>query len=67
VVGINAVVVGIIWAASLYLLKDIAILSFTTVSFINMGVIAGTFGVLRLTKIPAPFVVLFCLLLGLVF
>lgn len=65
--GINAVVVGIMWAASLYLLKDISILAFSTVSFINIGVITGTFALLHLTRIPAPFVVLFCLLLGFVF
>jgi len=65
--GINAVVVGIMWAATLYLLKDVSIISFNTVSFLNMGVIAGTFLVLQLTKIPAPFIVLFCLLLGWIF
>lgn len=65
--GINAIVVGIMWAATLYLLKDVSIMAFTTLSFLNIGVIAGTFLVLQLTKIPAPFVVLFCLLLGLVF
>jgi chromate transporter len=65
--GINAVVVGIMWAATLYLLKDVSIISFTTLSFLNIGVIAGTFLILQLTKIPAPFIVLFCLLLGWLF
>ena len=65
--GINAVVVGIMWAATLYLLKDVSIISFTTLSFLNIGVITGTFLLLQLTKIPAPFIVLFCLLLGLIF
>lgn len=65
--GINAVVVGIMWAATLYLLKDVSITSFTSLSLLNIGVIAGTFLVLQLTKIPAPFVVMFCLLLGWVF
>lgn len=55
--GINAVVVGIMWAATLYLLKDVSIISFTTLSFLNIGVIAGTFLILQLTKIPAPFIV----------
>ena len=65
--GINAAVVGIMWAATLYLLKDVSIISFNTVSFLNIGVITGTFLVLQLTKIPAPFIVLFCLLLGWIF
>lgn len=65
--GINAVVVGIMWAATLFLLKDISIISFTTLSFLNIGVITGTFLILQLTKIPAPFIVLFCLLLGWLF
>ena len=62
--GINAVVVGIMWAATLYLLKDVSIASPTVVSVINIVVIAGTFLVLQLTKIPTPFIVMFCLLLG---
>jgi chromate transporter len=65
--GINAVVVGIMWAATLYLLKDVSIVSFTTLSFLNIGVITGTFLILQLTKIPAPFIALFCLLLGWLF
>ena len=65
--GINAVVVGIMWAATLYLLKDVSIASFTKLSLLNVGVIGGTFLVLQLTKIPAPFIVLFCLLLGWIF
>jgi chromate transporter len=65
--GINAVVVGIMWAATLYLLKDVSIISFNTISFLNIGVIAGTFLMLQLTKIPAPFIVLFCLALGWIF
>lgn len=65
--GINAVVVGIMWAATLYLLKDVSILPFNNISFLNIGVIAGTFLILQLTKIPAPFIVLFCLGLGWLF
>jgi len=65
--GINAAVVGIMWAATLYLLKDVSVASFNLISFLNIGVIAGTFIVLQLTKVPAPFIVLFCLLLGLIF
>jgi chromate transporter len=65
--GINAVVVGIMWAATLYLLKDVSVASFTMHSMLNIAVIAGTFLLLQLTKIPAPFIVLFCLGLGWVF
>jgi chromate transporter len=65
--GINAVVVGIMWAATLYLLKDVSILPFNNISFLNIGVIAGTFLILQLTEIPAPFIVLFCLGLGWLF
>ena len=65
--GINAAVVGIMWAATLYLLKDVSIISFNAISFLNIAVITGTFLVLQLTKIPAPFIVLLCLLLGWIF
>lgn len=65
--GINAAVVGIMIAATLYLLKDVSIISLNTVSFINIAVIAGTFVVLQYTKIPPPFIVLFCLLIGFIF
>ena len=65
--GINAVVVGIMWAATLYLLKDVSLISTNMVSLLNIAVISGTFLFLQLTKIPTPFIVLFCLLLGWIF
>jgi len=65
--GINAVVVGIMWAASVYLLKDISVTGLKTVSFLNIAVIAGTFLLLTFTKIRSPFVVVGCLLLGWIF
>lgn len=65
--GINAAVVGIMIAATFYLLKDVSIMSLSSVSIINLTVIVGTFLVLNFTKIPAPFVVLFCLIIGLIF
>jgi chromate transporter len=65
--GINAVVVGIMWGAFLYLVKDISITELDTVSFVNLFVIIGTFSLLTFTKIPAPFIVLGCLLIGFVF
>jgi chromate transporter len=65
--GINAVVVGIMWAASLYLLKDISITEFNTVSIFNILVIIGTFLALTFTRIRSPYIVVGCLLLGLFF
>ncbi len=62
--GINAVVVGIMWAAFFYLLKDISIVDFRTISFLNIFVILGTFGLLTFSKIPPPFIVLGCLVIG---
>lgn len=65
--GINAAVVGIMFAATFYLLKDVSIISFNTISFLNISVIIGTVLILQFTKIPPPFIVLFCLLLGFIF
>lgn len=59
--GINAVVVGLMWAACLYLLKDISIMSLKYPSMINMIVILFTFCTLQFTKVPAPVIVFFCL------
>lgn len=65
--GINAAVVGIMFAATLYLLKGVSIVPLNFISFIDIGVIMGTFLILQYSKIPPPFIVLFCLLLGLIF
>lgn len=65
--GIHAAVVGIMLAATFYLLKDVSIISFDTISLINITVITGTFLVLLYTRIPPPLVVIFCLLIGLLF
>ena len=62
--GINAVVVGLMWAATLYLLKDISVSHLDTISILNITVIAGTVFTLHFTKIPAPIIVVVCLLLG---
>jgi chromate transporter len=64
--GINAVVVGIMGAAFFYLLKDISITALNTVSFVNIFVIIGTFLLLNFTKIRSPYIVIGCLLLGLI-
>jgi len=65
--GINAVVVGIMIASTFYLMKDISLLDVKLGSLINAIVIAGTFTLLQYTKIPPPFIVICCLLLGYVF
>jgi chromate transporter len=64
--GINAVVVGIMGAAFLYLLKDISITTLNTVSFVNIFVITATFLLLNFTKIRSPYIVIGCLVLGLI-
>jgi chromate transporter len=68
--GINAAVVGIMAASTLFLMKDIAIFEAnesSMVSLLNIGVIAGTFLLLTFTRLPAPLVTLACLLLGWIF
>lgn len=65
--GINAVVVGFMWAATLYLLRDVSITHLNIISLFNITVIAGTVLILNFTKLPAPFIVVICLLLGLIF
>ena len=65
--GINAVVVGIMIASTFYLMKDISLLDVRLGSLINAVVIAGTFTLLHYTRIPPPFIVIGCLLLGAIF
>jgi len=68
--GINAAVVGIMAASTLFLMKDIAFFEMnesTTISFLNLGVIAGTFLILTFTRLPAPVIVLGCMTLGWMF
>jgi len=65
--GINAVVVGIMIASTFYLMKDISLLDIRLGSLINAIVIAGTFTLLQYTKIPPPFIVIGCLILGSIF
>jgi chromate transporter len=65
--GINAVVVGIMVASTLYMMKDISLTEFRTVSVLNLGVIVGTWLLLSLTRIPSPVIVLVCLMLGWIF
>ena len=68
--GVNASVVGIMAASTLYLMKDISIIEILdgrTISFLNIGVILGTFLLLTFSRLPAPVIVLACLLLGWLF
>ncbi len=59
--GINAVVVGIIIAATFYMMKDVSLTDWKTIS-LNVLVIAATW--LALYKFPSPLIVASCLLLG---
>ena len=65
--GINAAVVGLMWAATLYLLKDVSITHLNLISVLNIGVISGTLIILEFSKFPPPFVVVICLVLGFLF
>jgi chromate transporter len=62
--GINAVVVGIMVAGTIYMMRDISVIGFRTISILNLGVILGTWLLLYFTKLPSPVIVLICLLLG---
>ena len=65
--GINAAVVGIMIAATFYIMKDVSALQMNIDSLINVLVIVGSFLILHYTKIASPFLVFFCLLLGYLF
>ena len=65
--GINAVVVGIMFAASFYMMKDVSIIGLDTVNFLNIGIIAATTLLLLFTRLAAPIIVFMCLLLGWLF
>jgi chromate transporter len=65
--GINAVVVGIMFAASFYMMKDVSLIGLNTVSLLNIFIIAATALLLLFTRLPAPVIVLTCLLVGWIF
>ncbi|MEO6488833.1 MAG: chromate transporter [Ferruginibacter sp.] len=65
--GINAVVVGFMWAATLYLLKTMHPVSMNLSGMMSIGVVMATFFLLKYTRIPAPAIVVGCLLLGWIF
>jgi len=56
--GINAVVVGIMWAATIMLFMAV------TPHWYNLLIMAATLAILCMTQLPSPFIVLACLLLG---
>jgi chromate transporter len=56
--GINAAVVGIMWAATIMLFLAIP------TNWYNILIMLSTLSVLWFTKLPSPFIVLACLLLG---
>ncbi len=62
--GINAVVAGIMIASTFYMMKDITVTELKTISVINVAIIVGTWALLSFTKLPAPLIVVICLLLG---
>lgn len=65
--GINAVVVGVMWAAALYLLKSMPLKNMDTDMLISFSIIISTFLLLKFTKIYAPLIVFFSLIIGWVF
>ncbi len=64
--GINSVVVGIMIAAALYMMNDLTMTNLRDFS-LNTVVIAGTWALLRFTKLPSPVIVLICLAAGWIF
>lgn len=62
--GINAAVVGIMIAATFYIMKDISLVGIKTNTLINILVMSLTFVLLQNTRIASPILVFLCLLLG---
>lgn len=62
--GINAAVVGIMIASTLYIMKDISLVEAKMASLINIGIIISTFLLLQFTRVASPIIVAACLLLG---
>lgn len=62
--GINAAVVGIIIASTLYIMRDISLIGIKPINFINIAIIVISFLLLQFTKVAAPLIVAACILLG---
>jgi chromate transporter len=65
--GINAVVVGVMFAGIFYLLKDFSFINYNVQSFFSLFVIIITVLLLKFSKIPPPIIVALCLSLGFLF
>jgi chromate transporter len=64
--GINAAVVGIMIAATFYMMKDVSLTDWKTI-LLNLIVMVGTWLLLTYSRLPSPIIVLFCLMLGWIF
>ena len=62
--GINAVVVGIMIGAALYMMEDLQTASWTDI-ILKLTVIAGTWCLLNFSRLPSPVIVLIWLVAGL--
>jgi chromate transporter len=62
--GIHAVVVGYMFAAGLYIFGSIRNTVDTREFLIQTGIIAATFLLLKFSRLPAPVIVMICLLAG---
>lgn len=62
--GINAAVVGIMIASTLYISRDISLIDGNVISSLNLIVIVSTLLLLRFTKVFSALIVLLCLALG---
>jgi chromate transporter len=65
--GINAAVVGIMAGATCYLITDTfwyQLLQGIPIAFADLGIVMATIVMLQTQKIPAPWIVLGCLLIG---
>ena len=62
--GINAAVVGIMIASTLYTSRDISLIDGNVISSLNLIVIVATLLLLRFTKVFSALIVLLCLALG---
>ena len=65
--GINAAVVGIVIAATFYIMKDLSLPQVKAESVINVAFIIGTFLLLKFTRFASPLIVGLCLLIGFLF
>jgi chromate transporter len=62
--GINAAIVGIMIASTLYIMRDISLAEGTAQSLINLVVIVSTFLLLQFTRVYSPVIVAACLAAG---